>query len=67
MTQPACNPSTCLGGRLVQVRDGDPAFAAGDRHTRRFMGLKPASHSFRLRQATPLQRWSAFPARRRGR
>ena len=44
------------GSRLVQVRDGDPAFAARDRHTRRFMGLEPASHSLHPRQATSLQR-----------
>ena len=58
MTRPARTPSTYLrGSRLVQVRDGDPAFAASDRHTRRFMGLEPASHSLRSRQETPLQLW----------
>ena len=41
----------------MQVRDGDPAFAAGDRHTRKFMDLEPASHSLRSRQAMPLQLW----------
>ena len=40
----------------MQVRDGDPAFAAGDRHTPRFMGLEPASHSLHSHQATPSQR-----------
>ena len=40
----------------MQVRDGDPAFAAGDRHTRTFMSPEPASHSLHSRQETPLQR-----------
>ena len=41
----------------MKVRDGDPAFAARDRHTRRFMGLEPASHSRHSRQERPLQLW----------
>ena len=40
----------------MQIRDGDPAFAVSDRHTRRFRGLQPAPPSRRSRQAMPLQR-----------
>ena len=43
------------GSSVVHIRDGDPVFAASDRHMLRFMGLEPASHSLRSRQATPLQ------------